>query len=694
MNYKLSIQSLSKLLGLSEWRARERSIQEDWPYQKVKIGKDKRPKKYFRIEDLPVDIRGKVIQALNSDYQKNPVLPQRADLSVSESESLIQQWNEAKTWRKREAEARLETLIAWRKYPKKGIGKRQAAKRFSNEYRVHNNELGISPQTFKRIKSISPASLYNYEKGHKKYGLVGLLRRGKGKPGGVWTQEMEVYMRDLVANNPDIRAIRVWDYINHKFAGPGVAIPSKKTVRTKLRRWKDENKDVYTFMQSPDQYRNEFQLALGNASEKANHTLHIVEFDSTPADVLTSDGKRNTIVGAIDIFSRRVKILVAPTSKATAIANLMRSIILDWGLFKVMVVDNGKEYTSTDILVACQALGIQHLPMLAFSPELKAFIERFFGSLAVGLFEELPGYIGHNVAQRKAIESRKSFVQRFMQKGEVIQVGLTARELQEICDTWLETVYHQRTHRSLGKTPEAKSAESTEPIRKIDDPRLLDLLLAPVGYPTVQKKGIQYKNAFYIAPELGDYVKQKVEIRLDLKDAGRIYVFENETRRFICEAEDASISGLTVADYNEARNRQLKKVKADVKALKGLAKHARNPMTELLESKRSAPGQIRAFHRTEKAASPMIEEARKAIKAKDGKFENAEPAKAESGSKVVSLSKRPEFFLSSYERARWILDHPQQVTDADRDWFERYKGTIDYYRIFVMPYEDQQGGAP
>jgi len=692
---KIDIRDLAKLLNLTERNVQKRSIQEGWPYQKVKMGEDKRAKKYFKIEKLPVDIRAKVLQALKSDYQKNPILPQRADLSVSESQSLIQQWNEAKSWRKGEAEARLQILSAWRKYLKKYIGRRQTANKFSGEYNIRNKALGISPEIFDRVKSLSRASLYNYENGHKAHGLVGLLPKGKGKPGGVWTPDMETFIRGLIGRNPDIRTARAFEYIKAKFAGPGVSIPSKSTVRDKLNKLKENEKSAYSRLSNPDKWRSEFQLALGDASEKAGHFPHILEFDSSPADVLTSDGKRNTIIAAIDQFCRKAKILVAPTSKATAIENLMRRIVFDWGIFNTMIVDNGRDYVSVNVQVACNALGIKLEPKPPFSPERKPFIERFFRSLSMGLFEELPGYIGHNVAERKAIESRRSFAQRFIKKGEVIEVGLTTAELQAVCDTWLEKIYHQRVHRSLGKSPEAKAAESTHPIRKVSDPRLLDLLLAPVGYPTVQKKGIQYHKAFYIAPELGDYVKQKVEIRLDLQDAGRIYVFEKDTRKFICEAEDASISGLTISEINEARNRQLKKVKEKVRAFKTFAKQGGDPMADLLEKKRTEGGQIRAFHRTEEATGGMIEEAKKALRDRDEEFsessEREEASETEQSPKVVSLSRRPEFFESSYKRARWILDNPAQVTEKDQDWFERYKSTDEYYKIFVMPYEEQGG---
>jgi len=699
MKKELKILVLSQILGISEQRVRERSIQEGWPYREVKANGDKRARKYFEIEGLPVDVKTKVLQALASDYQKNVILPQREDLNLSEVQSLIQQWNDAPAWKRREAEARFEILTAFNRFPKNG-GRKRAANRFVNEFGVHNSNLGVSVESFKIIKTISRATLYNYGEAYRKYGLVGFLPRGKGKPGGVWTPDMETHMRGLLAKNPDMRGIRVWDYIRNKFAGPGVSLPSKKTVRTKVKKWKDENKSTYAFMRNPDQWRSTYQLALGDASEKAEYYLHFIEFDSTPADVLCRDGKRNVIIGAIDLFSRKAKVLVSPTSKSTAIANLMRLILLDWGHFDFMVVDNGREYISIDVQVACDALRIKLKPTLRFSPELKSFIERFLGSLTVGLFEELRGFVGHNQAQRKAIESRQSFAQRMGKKDQVIEIGLTTPELQNFCDNWIEKIYHQRIHSALAKSPEAKAAESTRPIRRIPDPRMLDILLAPVGYPTVGKKGIQRQGAFYIATELGDYVKRKVEIRLDLSDAGRIYVFEKQSRKFICLAEDASISGLTVAEINEARNAQKKKVREEARALKTLAKQVGDPMTELLQSKRTEPGQVIAFSRFEKVEGGMIEEVGKALKAQEREVEGFRPDSeepnpmdlTENNSKIIPYPQGRPFFNSCLERYKWLKAQENiNFTDRDREFMREYESTLEYYRIFIMPYE--AGGA-
>ena len=55
------------------------------------------------------------------------------------------------------------------------------------------------------------------------------------------------------------------------------------------------------------------------------------ELDSTPADVMCADG-RHVIVGAMDAWSRRGRLLVVPVSRATAICALLRRCLIDWGV--------------------------------------------------------------------------------------------------------------------------------------------------------------------------------------------------------------------------------------------------------------------------------------------------------------------------------------------------------------------------
>ena len=107
--------------------------------------------------------------------------------------------------------------------------------------------------------------------------------------------------------------------------------------------------------------------------------------------VICADGKRYAIVAAIDIWSRQARVLVVPTSRATAIATLLRCCILEWGMPEAVRTDEGKDYTSRHVLGVLADLEVEHRPCPPYTPEAKPFVERFLGTLTRDLFATLPG---------------------------------------------------------------------------------------------------------------------------------------------------------------------------------------------------------------------------------------------------------------------------------------------------------------
>ena len=84
--------------------------------------------------------------------------------------------------------------------------------------------------------------------------------------------------------------------------------------------------------------------------------------------------------------------LVVPTSRATAIAALLRHCILEWGVPEAVRTDEGKDYTSRHVLGVLADLEIEHRPCPPYTPEAKPFVERFLGTLTRDLFASLPGF--------------------------------------------------------------------------------------------------------------------------------------------------------------------------------------------------------------------------------------------------------------------------------------------------------------
>src|SRR5690625_6125182 len=131
---------------------------------------------------------------------------------------------------------------------------------------------------------------------------------------------------------------------------------------------------------------------------------------------------------------------------------------------ETVATDQGKDYVSKAMKRVLPSLGIEHLEMPPFSPDKKPFIERFFRTFSHDLVEILPGFIGHNVAERQDIEARRSFAERMMKKGETVEVEHDVEAFQELCDRWCDDTYAHESHAGLdGRTPfEADARQTTQ----------------------------------------------------------------------------------------------------------------------------------------------------------------------------------------------------------------------------------------
>ncbi|MBK8508778.1 MAG: DDE-type integrase/transposase/recombinase [Candidatus Competibacteraceae bacterium] len=177
------------------------------------------------------------------------------------------------------------------------------------------------------------------------------------------------------------------------------------------------------------------------------------------------------------------------------------------GVPEIAKTDNGQEYVSNHVRRIFQALDVDHWCSEPFSPWQKSFIERFFRSFSHDLLEYLPGFVGHNVAEREALRARQQFSDRLFVKNRTVELALTAEALQEFCDRWVAG-YHSRPHGALaGKRPVEMLAGWRQPVRAVGNERALDLLLSEApgdGWRIVSKaSGIRLNGYDYLAPELG-----------------------------------------------------------------------------------------------------------------------------------------------------------------------------------------------
>jgi transposase InsO family protein len=522
----------------------------------------------------------------------------RETLAAEERKALIAQRMEArvafatktertqeKSWARNEV---LDACVAWQEARRaetiaaghKPMGLVTADHLFCLEYNAGRIE--VHPATRERVPSLSKASLDRWRERRQLAGTTGLADRYQGRAGAGKVDRDEKLQALIVRQAKDNLHVRVPHILDEmrsqvKEGGllehlwqPGMTrkhvnavLPSASAVRrwlTKLQEGPLGN--ALDAIKDPDGHRGRRKTAFGNADGNVVDFCQLWELDSTKGDILLADGKRYVVVGCIDVWSRQAKLLVVPTSKAVAIGAMFRKALMDpmWGVPQCIRIDNGSDYISNYMKDLYRDLEIETWVCPPGQPQKKPFIERFFGTFARGLVEFLPGFVGHNVADRKAIESRQQHEMRQAKKrlalandaahklvyGGDLQLRMTPDEFQTFCDRWLN-VYHHKEHGALdGLTPFQKRAAWSGELMHVPE-RALDVLLLEGETRVVGKEGITFGRHTYAAEELDARWRGKpVRIKYDVADAGFLYVFHPDAENgFICKAICPEIVGVS-----------------------------------------------------------------------------------------------------------------------------------------------------
>ena len=430
---------------------------------------------------------------------------------------------------------------------------------------------------------------------------------------------------------------------------------------------------------------------------------------------------RFTLIACLDVYSRRVVLKVRKSSDSWGVALTLREAILQWGMDgqgeQIVRVDNGKDYASHYMAMVTDVLGMKLKFTDPFSGEQKPFVERFFRTFAHGMAEMLPGFIGHNVAEREALKAQFSFADRLKRKAgsskNVIDVSMSSDDLQTFCTRWIDAFYMHDSHSGLnGRTPAEMVANWVEPLRRVEDVRALDLLLEPIpgnkGIRTVQKKGIKLEGGWYVAAEMGARMGEQFMVRYDAADIGRIYLFEM-SGEFVCMAQNPAITGISREELARAMKEEQKKIAEQKAALK--AKGRKINQADLIEkifAKREREIAERNVNvtpmpkRHHKHETDYLAGAAQALAASDrAKKEEAERKEREANPSAEQLMAWSDYMKDAnqsqqnkeegnqqaetgYDRMRrWIrLDDKvkagETLSEIEQNWKQRLEGTAEW----------------
>jgi transposase InsO family protein len=727
MEDRVTIVKISKALAISRQAARDRAIRESWPFEEQPCQGGKR--RLYPLFSLPADVRAALGRVAASEAAaagrldglrlKLETDASKATADAARQEGLAKFTRMGGAARAR-AEARASLLAAFDEFQRAtGLPPSTARHVFAVQYR--DGVLQIDADVRALLPKVCATSLFNWQKAIAEKGMARLAgdyghREGSGKIDSA--PEVVEYIKGLLYETPGISGTDVLEGLDVRFAGRGITLVM---VQRWLKKFRKNNPRLVLDITSPDTCRSKYQPATGSRYEGIERPNQRWEMDSTKGDIMLWDGKtksRHIIVACIDVYTRRVRFLVSRSSNSAAVASCLRRCLLDWGQVETLGTDNGSDFVSKHIVRIALALGIKRDVAPPFTPEHKPFVERVFGTFLHSLFESLPGYTGHNVAERKALEDRKAFAERLskgLYKGELAErpeLLLSPDALQEFCDEWADSYYAHKPHSGegmAGKTPWEKAAEWSQSLPKIRDVRALDVLLSPVpgkkgdGYRDVVKKGLEIGGYHYTAPELGGHEGRRVLCLEDAADWGAVHVFlphdqqdEDGGLEYLCRAVCPLLTGISRREAALARSRVYKKVKAEEKAAMRAASRkvgAKDVYREVMEHAVEQANKLsRLPQPTTPHETPMLTEA--GIAARAGDAPTPKPATAadlaaraalaeDMAKQKAAVTKLRNDLTPRQKYARWLeVDAAIQVgaavTDQDRKWWSSYQQTHEF----------------
>ncbi len=502
-------------------------------------------------------------------------------------------------------------------------------------------------------------------------------KRGINAKAKAIDERMAKAIEKMILEKPHRKTKRIYEYLKKEF---GAKTPVYETVRKWVSEWKQKEFLIYAFAKNPDKAKGTYKPAGGSMSQGVSFSNEIWELDATPADVICSDGKRYTLSAAIDVYSRRVVVVVEESASYSTLAKVMRKGIKILGVPQTVKIDNGKDYTSNYFTATCQRLRINQTLCPPYSGEYKPHIERFFRTISHELFEELDGYIGHDVAGRQEQQNQKmfsaklesikewrarykdgdEFAKRFGIKKENagldVGIPLSRDELQLWIDKWI-LMYENRRHGGIKTKPIEKWNQDSMPVRKIEDERMLDILLGFSTQRSIRKKGIEWMGVTYWSEMFADMVGQKVWVLSD-DDLSIIYIYDLQMN-YLFDAYNPEYHNISRASFLSANKKWNAKLSRVIRELEELRSEAPQRMKEHI-------------------AAELNEEIKEEPIVKDIEIAQTEAIKQSDRVEVeadVMIQGRPTF-TKRYDRFLWDMEH-DMVDETTEALAEKYPEVWD-----------------
>ena len=657
------------------------------------------------IENVAAQIIAQTVRDETREAQKKQL----------QSEKILSQLSSLDEQKRNLVQAKVKVIAAKNLFVAPFVKERKATigeKAFSEKYNA--GELTIEGWIKKLIPSVSPMSIRRWQDAIENEGAVALAGRYKAKQTNKIESDPELkeFVTAIITAKPHFadKPKEVANLIEVKKADGFGHWPSvsPSSVARFLKKMKTELVTELAYATNPRVFNNSHRPLFSGMYPWLTGPNQVWELDSTPTDVqLNVDGKarRYSIIGSIDVYTRRLMLVLMPTSSSEGICLLMRKCLLTWGIPEpesLIRTDNGSDYVSKKTAGLFEMLQLDQSKAAAFSGWEKPFIERAFKTISHGLMEKLPAYVGHNVADKKRLQDMQSFAEsigaeRKKRDAKLLELSLTPSELQEILDDYLTFDYHHKEHEGLnGKTPFQVYAESGYRPRVPANPHSLDLLLNFAGNATVVRGSVSVMVIKFTAPELMESAWNRNEVRvfLDPTDVGRATLYPTtDWGAGYVEAVNMDLVGRDIdpAAFREKRKEAMKGLREFKRTAENLQeKFGINELAAVeLAQKKLAKQALTGFNPTEidtnNAALSALSQSATSLFASKGESHYSEQELAAITARREELERRREalqeqsskVLRTEHDQAEWLTRESlhRALTEREADWLKQFRLT-------------------
>jgi len=260
-------------------------------------------------------------------------------------------------------------------------------------------------------------------------------------------------------------------YIRAKMLEQDISVHLCPSLRTIQRRIQQLDPYIVTKAKKGTRIANKTFKAAGH-KKNSPFLMAAVEIDTHYLDIVVIDSEYKEVIGrpflscAIDTYSRCIVgfyLSMFPVNTSSTLA-VFRDMLerphtgLPGGVPSLIIPDNGVEFKNSTFSRVCNELGITIQPAQNRTPDDKAKIERFFGTITNNLIQKIRGTTFSNPTKRGDYDSKKN-------------ARATLENIESYIDEWINEIYHKSIHSETGRAPILLWQDSI----KISPPHLLSL---------------------------------------------------------------------------------------------------------------------------------------------------------------------------------------------------------------------------